>query len=53
VPAAPVRYFPYYFVAYLLVGAVRLITVSRRKPGVLGEIEADLEATVDAHDPRP
>ena len=53
VPAAPVRYFPYYFLAYLLVGAVWLIRVSRRAPGVLGEIEADLEATVDVHDPKP
>jgi amino acid transporter len=53
VPPAPVRYFPYYFVAYLLVGAVWLFTVSRRSPGVLGEIETDLEATVDAHDRRP
>jgi amino acid transporter len=53
VPSAPVRYFPYYFLGYLLVGAVWLFTVSRRHPGVLGEIEADLEATVDAHDPRP
>jgi amino acid transporter len=53
VPAAPVRYFPYYFLAYLLVGAAWLVTVSRRNPGVLGEIEADLEATVDVHDPKP
>jgi amino acid transporter len=53
VPAAPVRYFPYYFLAYLLIGAAWLFTVSRRKPGVLSEIETDLEATVDVHDPRP
>jgi amino acid transporter len=53
VPAAPVRYFPYYFLAYLLIGAGWLYTVSRRKPGVLSEIETDLEATVDVHDPRP
>ena len=53
VPVAPVRYFPYYFLAYLLIGAAWLFTVSRRKPGVLSEIETDLEATVDVHDPRP
>ena len=52
VPSAPVRYFPYYFLGYLLVGAAWLFLVSRRTPGALGEIEADLEATVDAHDPR-
>ena len=52
VPAAPVRYFPYYFLGYLLAGAAWLFVVSRRTPGALSEIEADLEATVDAHDPR-
>jgi hypothetical protein len=36
-----------------LIGAGWLYTVSRRKPGVLSEIETDLEATVDVHDPRP
>jgi hypothetical protein len=35
-----------------VIGAAWLFTVSRRKPGVLTEIEVDLEATVDAHDPR-
>jgi amino acid transporter len=51
VPPAPIRFFPYYFLAYLLVGAIWLFTVSRRKPGVLAEIEADLEVTVGIHNP--
>jgi amino acid transporter len=50
VPAAPVSYFPYYFLGYMLVGIGWLALVSRRKPGVLAEIETDLEDTVDAHD---
>ncbi|HME75077.1 MAG TPA: hypothetical protein VKI00_05275 [Mycobacterium sp.] len=49
VPPVPVRYFPYYFLIYMLAGVGWLITVSRRKPGVLADIETDLEATVDSH----
>ena len=45
----PVRYFPYYFLGYLLVGAVWLAVLHRRDPRA-DAIEADLEATVDAHD---
>ena len=48
VPPVPVRYFPYYFLAYMAVGLSWLIAVSRRKPAILTEIEADLEATVDS-----
>jgi len=50
VPSAPVRYFPYYFLVYMLAGVGWLAVVSRRNPGVLTAIEIDLEATVDAHD---
>jgi amino acid transporter len=49
-PAVPVRYFPYYFLAYLLVGAAWFTVLHRRDRTVLAAIEADLEATVDAHD---
>jgi amino acid transporter len=49
-PAAPVRYFPYYFLAYLIVGAVWLTVLHQRDRTVLAAIETDLEATVDAHD---
>ena len=47
VPPAPVRYFPYYFLLYMGVGIAWLITVSRRKPTVLTDIETDLEASVE------
>jgi amino acid transporter len=47
VPPVPVRYFPYYFLLYMLIGVGWLITVSRRKPAVVAEIEADLEASVE------
>jgi amino acid transporter len=49
-PPAPVRYFPYYFVVYMLVGVVWLAVLHRRDSTVLTAIEADLETTVDAHD---
>jgi amino acid transporter len=49
-PPVPVRYFPYYFLAYMLLGAVWLTILHRRDNTVLAAIEADLEATVDAHD---
>jgi amino acid transporter len=50
-PPVPVRYFPYYFLAYLLAGVVWLALLHRRDRSVLTAIELDLEATVDAHDP--
>jgi amino acid transporter len=49
-PPVPVLYFPYYFLAYMLVGAVWLTILHRRDKTVLAAIEADLEATVDTHD---
>jgi amino acid transporter len=50
VPPVPVRYFPYYFLAYMLVGVAWLAVLHRRDHTVLTAIEADLEATVEAHD---
>jgi amino acid transporter len=49
-PPLPIRYFPYYFLAYMLVGVAWLAVLHRRDRTVLTAIEADLEATVDAHD---
>jgi amino acid transporter len=43
VPAFPVRVFPYYFLAYMIVGVIWLRVASMRNPGVLRAIEADLE----------
>jgi amino acid transporter len=50
VPPVPVRYFPYYFLAYMMVGVAWLAILHRRDRTALSAIEADLEATVDAHD---
>jgi amino acid transporter len=50
-PPVPVRYFPYYFLAYLLIGGAWLAILHRRDRTVLTAMEVDLEATVDA--PRP
>jgi amino acid transporter len=43
VPAWPVNVFPYIFLGYMVVGASWLVIVNRRKPGILADIEADLE----------
>ncbi len=56
-PPYPVRIFPYIFLAWMLVGAGWLYVVSRRQPGILPAIEADLErgpeptdVVIDIHD---
>jgi amino acid transporter len=56
-PPYPVRLFPYIFVAWMLTGAVWLFVVSRRRPGILSDIEVDLErgpepeeVVIDIHD---
>ncbi|MUL77028.1 APC family permease [Mycolicibacterium sp. CBMA 226] len=46
-PPVPVRYFPYYFLAYMAAGLAWMTVVGRRRPATFTEIEADLEATVD------
>ncbi|MCU1608756.1 MAG: amino acid permease, partial [Pseudonocardiales bacterium] len=43
-PAYPVYLFPYIFLAYMVVGAGWLFVASRRRRGILREIETDLEA---------
>jgi amino acid transporter len=52
-PPYPVDIFPYIFLAYVLVGAIWLVAVSRRRRGLLAEIETDLENTLHAHEQRP
>jgi amino acid transporter len=52
-PPYPVNIFPYIFVGYLVLGGAWLFTVSRRQRGILGEIEADLEQTLQHHERRP
>jgi amino acid transporter len=51
VPPYPVSIFPYIFLGYMIVGAVWLYAVSRRRRGILAEIETDLENTLQAHEP--
>lgn len=48
VPPYPVDIFPYIFLAFMIVGSVWLYITNRRRPGVLGEIEVDLEALTAA-----
>lgn len=48
-PAYPVDLFPYIFLAYLAVGGTWLFIASRRRRGILTEIEIDLEATHHSH----
>ncbi|MGA3146151.1 MAG: APC family permease [Acidimicrobiales bacterium] len=50
VPPYPVDIFPYIFLAYMIGGSAWLYATNRRRPGVLTEIEADLERT---HPPVP
>lgn len=46
-PTYPVVLFPYIFLAWMLIGAVWLRVVNRRQPGILAEIEVDLERTLE------
>jgi amino acid transporter len=45
VPPYPVDIFPYIFLAYMIGGSGWLYLTNRRRPGVLTEIESDLERT--------
>jgi amino acid transporter len=42
-PPYPVNLFPYIFLAWMAVGATWLLIVSRRRQGILADIEVDLE----------
>jgi amino acid transporter len=52
VPAWPVNLFPYLFAAYIAAGGAWLFILSRRQRGILAEIEADLEQSIDVHEQR-
>jgi amino acid transporter len=45
VPSAPVNYFPYVFLAYFLVGLTWFLTLRKRSPETVEEIERDIEET--------
>jgi amino acid transporter len=42
-PAWPVNLFPYIYLGYMAIGGSWLYIVNRRRPGILADIEADLE----------
>jgi amino acid transporter len=42
-PPYPINLFPYIFVGWIAVGASWLLFVNHRRPGILADIEADLE----------
>ena len=52
VPSWPINLFPYLFAAYIAVGGGWLFILSRRRRGILAEIETDLEQSLDAHEQR-
>jgi amino acid transporter len=49
-PPYPVRLYPYMFLAWLAIGGAWLFVVNKRQPGILAEIESDLER-VPEHGP--
>ncbi len=51
VPPYPVDIFPYIFLAYMIAGSAWLYATNRRRPGVLVDIEGDLERATE--DSRP
>jgi amino acid transporter len=52
VPPFPVNVFPYIFAAYMAVGGGWLLILSRRRRGILAEIEDDLDKSIDVHEQR-
>lgn len=48
-PVWPVSAFPYIFLGYMAVGGVWLFAQSRRRVGILTEIETDLQQAPDVH----
>ncbi len=43
--APPVKYFPYIFLGYFAIGVAWFLTMRMRSPGVIADIERDIEAT--------
>jgi amino acid transporter len=46
-PPYPVVLFPYIFMAWMVAGASWLFIVNKRQPGILADIEADLDRAID------
>lgn len=47
-PPYPVNLFPYIFLGWMVIGATWLFVVNRRRPGILADIEIDLERAPEA-----
>jgi len=52
-PPWPVDTFPYIFLGWMVVGGTWLFVQSRRRQGILSDIEADLERTPEIMDQEP
>jgi amino acid transporter len=50
-PAAPMTYFPFYFLAYLVVGACWYLYLRLKSPAVANEIKSDLEYVTNKFHP--
>ena len=48
VPPAPSNYFPYIFLAYMVIGGIWLLIVRRRYPNIIQEIAQDLNLVEEA-----
>jgi len=53
VPAAPVMYFPYLYLAYLIVGVAWILSFHKRQPAASTSIRADLQQHHDRYQPKP
>ena len=45
IPAAPYNVLPYFFLLYLMLGAVWFAMIRSRSPHIIAQIEADIEAS--------
>ncbi len=52
-PAAPMTYFPFYFLAYVFVGALWFVFLRLKSPAVANEIKLDLEFITNKFHPEP
>jgi amino acid transporter len=53
VPSAPVMYFPYLYLAYLVIGVAWILSFHKRQPAASGTIRADIQQHHDRYQPKP